>query len=394
MSKEQEARTMGFHSDIATTPADWLVRHQPDDPVFFFSPDTLRQTLSRFQTGFPGEVTYAVKANPGTEVLATLADHGMQAFDVASCAEMAQVRAAHPGARLHYHNPVRSRQEIDSARAFGITSWSIDRISELDKLGPIEGQEIAVRLKLPVAGAAYDFGSKFGADPQTAVALLRCVQDRGGRASMTFHPGTQCDDPAPWVHYIKACADIAAGAGTALHRLNVGGGFAAHRGQCAPDLTRVFDAIGQASRASFVAPPRLVCEPGRAMIADAYTLALRVKAVSDDTVFLNDGLYGSLMEWRDLPPPDRMHAFSADGQPRVGAQSPRHVFGPTCDSLDRLPVPLPLPQDLQAEDYLVIDGMGAYANCLATAFNGYGTARIVPHQAQSPQMTGHWRDVF
>jgi len=53
------------------------------------------------------------------------------------------------------------------------------------------------------------------------------------------------------------------------------------------------------------------------------------------------------------------------------------VFGPTCDSIDRLPDPLPLPSDLAEGDYLLIAGMGAYTRCLSTDFNGYGLREIV-----------------
>ncbi|MFW2542163.1 type III PLP-dependent enzyme [Primorskyibacter sp. 2E107] len=369
---------MGIHPDFTTDPQDWLIRHGCEAPVFFFSPKVLADTALFFEENFPGEVTYAVKANPAPGVLQTLCRAGMRAFDVASPAEMAQVRAVCPEARLHYHNPVRAMSEIATARGHRITSWSVDRASELDKLGEIAGQEIAVRLKLPVKGATYDFGSKFGAEPEAAVTLLRTVVARGGRPSITFHPGTQCDDPTPWQRYIEVSACVAAQAGVRLHRLNVGGGFAAFRSTRAPDLQRVFSAIKQSVQSAFGdAQPALVCEPGRAMVSEAFTLALGVKALSGDVVFLNDGLYGALMEWRDIPAPERITALAPDGTPRRAAPMPRTVFGPTCDSLDRLPEALPLPADLQEGDRVMIRGMGAYSQCLATGFNGYGQPHLV-----------------
>ena len=50
----------------------------------------------------------------------------------------------------------------------------------------------------------------------------------------------------------------------------------------------------------------------------------------------------------------------------------RVVFGPTCDSIDRLPDALPLPGDMEEGDYVLFDGMGAYSRSLTTRFNGYG----------------------
>ncbi|MGR3584853.1 MAG: type III PLP-dependent enzyme [Pseudooceanicola nanhaiensis] len=356
-------------------PVAHLRRMQPDTAVIYFCPDVLQATARRFLTGFPGLVTYAVKANDRTEVLENLSAAGIEAFDVASPAEMAAVRRIAPGAALHYNNPVRSRDEIAAGQAAGVVSWSVDDPAELDKIAvAAQGAEVAVRLKLPVPGAAYDFGAKFGAAPDLAEALLRRVADLGLRPAMTFHPGTQCEDPAAWVAYIHAAAEVAQRAGVRLARLNVGGGFPAHRGRAAPELERIFTAIAEATRSAFGGtPPALVCEPGRAMVAEAFTLAARVKAVrADGRVYLNDGLYGGLSELRDMGPLDRLRLVAPDGTPRSAAPEPRVVFGPTCDSLDRVPGTLDLPGDAAEGDYLLFAGMGAYSLSIATRFNGYG----------------------
>lgn len=367
---------MGLQQALQSDPAHWLAQERPDEPILFFDPARLRRAQAQFRA-FPGEVTYAVKANPDRAVLAELARGGMTAFDVASPEEMALVRAVAPQARLHYHNPVRSRREIAQARRFGCVSWSVDRASELDKLGQIEGLEIAVRLKLPVAGAVYDFGSKFGAGPEAVAQLLRQVVERGGKPSITFHPGTQCPDPRAWVRYIEAAGQIARETGIRLHRLNVGGGFPAHRDGDAPDLHAIFDAIRTAAQAAFDTVPPLVCEPGRAMVAESHDLALRVKGLDEAAVFLNDGIYGGLSEWRDLGPAGRIRAMSPEGAPRQGRPRDMTVFGPTCDSLDRLSERVPLPGDLSEGDYLIFGACGAYSSTLATRFNGYGVQSVV-----------------
>ena len=53
------------------------------------------------------------------------------------------------------------------------------------------------------------------------------------------------------------------------------------------------------------------------------------------------------------------------------------MFGPTCDSIDRLPETVLLPVDLAEEDYLVFAGMGAYSSAIATRFNGYGPDAMI-----------------
>ncbi|WP_417743302.1 type III PLP-dependent enzyme [Salipiger sp.] len=370
---------MGIEQALMPSPEAWLARERPDEPVFFFCPRRLGEVATRFLDGFPGLVSYAVKANPLPELIDGVWRAGVRVFDVASPAEMALVRAQCPGAVLHYHNPVRSQAEIIAGLEHRCVSWSVDRMRELEKLAALPaGTEIAVRLKLPVAGAAYDFGAKFGAGPADAVALLRRVVEMGLTPSLTFHPGTQCRGAAPWERYIHAAAEVALEAGVTLHRLNVGGGFPSDRGEGHPDLETIFATIARSARDAFETPPALVCEPGRGLCAEALMLALRVKAVEADALFVNDGIYGGLAEWRDLGAMGRVRVIDPSGRLRAGPAQARIVFGPTCDSLDRLPEPMPLPATIAEGDFLICEGMGAYSRALVTGFNGYGARRVVP----------------
>jgi ornithine decarboxylase len=363
------------------TPEQHLARTGPDHPVLYLSPKELQATARQFQDGFAGLVTYAVKANHRGEVLDNLVAAGITAFDVASPGEMDAVRRACPDAVLHYNNPVRSAAEVAAGIAHGVASWSVDDAGELDKLSAVpQSAEIAVRFALPVAGAAYDFGDKFGAKPEQAVGLLRQVAERGFAPSLCFHPGTQCEDVRAWQSYIAEAARIAERAGLRIARLNVGGGFAANRMGTPPDLGAVFEAINRSVRTSFgMDAPALICEPGRAMVSDGFTLAARVKGMRGDgaTVFLNDGIYGGLTDLRDMGLTGRVRVINAQGQARCGVPVPRTVFGPTCDSLDRLPDALGLAADMQVGDYVLFDGLGAYSVAMSTAFNGYGLHDIV-----------------
>lgn len=362
------------------TPSAYLIKERPDAPVMFLSPAVLQATARRFMDGFPGLVTYAVKANPHPTVLENLVSAGIQAFDVASPDEMRAVRAAYPQAALHYNNPVRSDAEIAAGRAHGVASWSVDCAEEWAHLRTLpRGTEIAVRFKLPVSGASYDFGDKFGATPDLAAVLLRQVAEAGFSPALTFHPGTQCEDARAWASYITEAARIARTAGVTLKRLNIGGGFPVARNPDPIALEDMFDTIASATRNAFGAGgPELVCEPGRAMVGDAMVLATRVKSVrTDGTVYLNDGIYGALADFKDSGLTRRLVALSATGTARTACATPRVVFGPTCDSLDRLPDGLMLPGDVQVGDYVLFGGMGAYSVGLSTAFNGYGVRDVV-----------------
>jgi ornithine decarboxylase len=369
-------------SDIYSAPIDFLVGNSPDHPVMFFFPAALQAQARVFLNGFPGLVTYAVKANASETVLQNLAQAGIGGFDVASPREMDMVRRAVPGAVMHYNNPVRSGDEIAQAVDHGVQSFSVDDPGEYDKLArQLSGvkAEISVRLGLGIGGGAYDFGSKFGAAPDLAVDLLRAAADAGFRPAMTFHPGTQCRDAGAWVDYIAACAEVADTAGVRLQRLNVGGGFPADRGTGHPGgLGAIFAAIGAAVHASFGPDaPELLCEPGRAMVSSAFSLATRVKSRRGRALYLNDGIYGALGEAVQIGAPGMIEVLRLGHSADPEGHQAFTIFGPTCDSLDCLPGTVDLPSDVAEGDYLLIGGLGAYGQAMATGFNGYGQAEVV-----------------
>lgn len=362
-------------------PVAHIRQTQPDAPVLYAAPSKMAEQAKVFTSGFPGQVTFAVKANPDALLIRTLAQAGVSAFDVASPREIDLVARVAPGMPLHYNNPVRSVAEIRHAAEAGVASYSVDCRNELDKLiaQVPAGREIAVRFRLPVEGGAYDFGTKFGADPAVAVDLLKTVAQNGYQPALTFHPGTQCERGAAWESYIHSAAEIAGAAGVRIARLNVGGGFPSHRRGAAPDLAAIFAAIRGAVATAFPdAPPDVICEPGRALAAEGYSLAVRIKAVRDDgSIFLNDGIYGGLFEASVMGNLTRVDLRRPDGTKISGPMVPVTLFGPTCDSMDRLPDGIELPAGLAEGDYLLFHGAGAYCTATATRFNGYGELQKV-----------------
>jgi ornithine decarboxylase len=373
---------MGLSKTIWSNPTDFLKKQQPENPVLFFAPSAAQSAARRFIDGFPGLVTYAVKSNPGEAMVENLAAAGVRGFDCASPFEIDLIRRLVPDAAIHYNNPVRARHEIAYAVEKGVKSYSVDSQSELAKLiemVPVQGTEISVRFKLPVAGAAYNFGAKFGATVELAVELLKTVAEAGYIPSITFHPGTQCTDPHAWEAYIREAANIATAAGVKIARLNVGGGFPSHRlSAIVPQIEDTFTLIDRVATEAFGADrPALICEPGRALCGDAFALAARVKALRDGThVFLNDGVYGSLTELPMIGVIDRIEVLAPTGAKRKGEPVPRIVFGPTCDSVDRLPGEIPLASDLEEGDFVVWQGMGSYSTVTNTRFNGFGELQM------------------
>jgi len=361
------------------TPEAYIAAERPEDPVFCLATTDLTRTARQFLHDFPGETAYAVKANPETIILLSLIAAGIRRFDVASPDEIAAVLDLAPEAELQYNNPVKSRAEIMFALKRGVRSFAADSAAEIEKIADCAGEtpvSVAVRFRLPILTAAYDFGAKFGAEPARAAELLRLASRLGLHAHLTFHPGSQCVSPLTYAAYIHAAARIAEAAGTPLTLLNVGGGFPIDRAgpdHAPPALTAYFEAIEKAVAEAFGDhAPALVCEPGRAMVGPSSALIARVKLAREDgAVFLNDGVYGGLGEAPVLHSTNRFRVVGPDGRPRTGEPRAAVFFGPTCDSLDRLPGDLTAPSDIAEGDYVIFEAMGAYGSATTTRFNGY-----------------------
>ena len=363
---------------------------QPEEPVFCFSPAQLQARLTTFQRGFPGTVSFAVKSNPAKEILAKLATAGLHHWDVASVHEIAAVRAIAPDAVFHYHNPVKSRREIaDAYQKYGCRRFAVDCREELRKIVEIAGQdgsvEIAVRFVLPRerTSSAHDFSTKFGAPEHIAVELLQTAARLGFTPLLTFHPGSQAREPQTYVRHIEAAARISRQAGVPIAKLNVGGGFPANYPLSkAPPLEIYFHTIADAATRYFGKgqEPALECEPGRGLAANAMSLLARVKLVctDGDDIFINDGVYGGLMEFMQVPELQPPYRALRDGAVLGGESKSWKVFGPTCDPLDVLPNRLDLPASLRDDDYIEFGSLGAYGIATSTGFNGYGTHGVIP----------------
>jgi ornithine decarboxylase len=312
----------------------------PEEALFCFSAENLTAMLAEFTDGFPGDVSFAVKSNPSAEVLSTLAKGGLKLWDVASVHEMKAVRAVSPAAEFNYHNPVKSRREIaDAYKELGCRRFAVDCREELAKIGEIakgDGSvEIAVRFVLPRerTSSAHDFSTKFGAPEHICVELLKDAVSRGFKPLLNFHPGSQSREPQTYVRHIEAAARIAAQAGVKIAKLNVGGGFPANYllSKAGP-LSSFFAAIAEAATDAFGKgkEPRLECEPGRGLAATCMSLLTRVKLVctDGDDIFINDGVYGGLMEYMQVPELKPPYRVIRDGDVHSGPTKSWKVFGP------------------------------------------------------------------
>jgi ornithine decarboxylase len=354
---------------------------RPEEPVYCLRPKVLKDAAAQFVQAFPGTVMYAVKCNDHPEVLAGLQAGGLTDFDVASLSEI-EAAAALPGARSHYMHPVKNRQAVALAyHRFGIRTFALDHEEELAKIlaetGDARDLTLVLRVDMPRFDSVCDLTGKFGAETAAAPALLRRIAASGNRAGLTFHVGSQCLDPGAYESALAICGGILAEAGVPVPVIDVGGGFpTAYVGTEPPPLAAYVAAI-QAGAARLPADPgrALFCEPGRALVAEACSLVVKVEFRRGHRLYLNDGAYGSLADMKLFGTVYPVRLLRPGGAGRRMATF--SLFGPTCDSYDSLPGGSSLPEDVREGDWIEFGQIGAYSNVLQTRFNGFEARRFI-----------------
>jgi ornithine decarboxylase len=349
-----------------------------DRPVIGLRPHAAGRAARWFLQNFPGDVAYAYKANSSVFLLGALYGAGIRKFDVASLPEIEDA-ATIPGAELHFMHPVKSRTAIRRAFAeFGVRSFALDSEEELRKIaeetGGCRDLTLWVRIAVPSRNSKIPLERKYGVSGARAARLLVKARQAAKELGVTFHVGSQTATPDAFVTALAEVGKLIVKAGVVLDRLDVGGGFPSiyeESGAPAPLAHFVRTIVEGVERLPIGERCRLMCEPGRALVAEAESLIVRVDARRGNELYINDGSYGTLFDAAHL-------AFNFPvrllGQP-TGADEPLVPFsfwGPTCDTIDFMKGPFHLPGRVREGDYIEIGNTGAYCRAIGGRFNGYG----------------------
>jgi ornithine decarboxylase len=361
---------------------DLVTVERPEEPMHCLRPATIAAASAGFVQGFPGETLYAVKCNPEPAVLRAVWAGGVRHFDCASAAEVALVRSMFPTAGIHFMHPVKARGAIRAAWAqHGVRDFVLDTPEELvkilDETGGGEDLGLIIRLALLKGRAVHDLSGKFGAAPKEAVTLLRAARPHATRLGVSFHVGSQCLDPLAWREAMALAGQVIRAAGVAVEVLDVGGGFPVAYPDAEPPPLGAFFAEIEAGFEALALPGAVLwAEPGRALVAAGGSVVVQVQQRRGDALYVNDGIYGALSD-AGTPgfrfPARLIRPGGAVAEQLRGFS----LFGPTCDSADRMAGPFPLPEDVREGDWIELGQLGAYGACLRTGFNGFDRARLV-----------------
>ena len=355
---------------------------KPSNPVYCIRGETLKKASKYFQKNFKGKILYAVKTNPNKFVLKTLYESGIINFDIASIKEIKTIKEIAPEAKCHYMNTVKSRESIKEAYFnYGIRSFSLDTKDELikilDSTNKAKDLELFVRISVSNEHAEIDLSKKFGAVNSEAIGLLRLAKQHSKKIGLSFHVGSQCMHPISYVKGIDEINNIIKKTKIEPDYINVGGGFPSIYHDLIPQpLKKYFDEIEKSlSKLQLRKKPEVICEPGRALVAESGSTIVKVILRKKNKLYINDGTYGSLFDGGvpNLVFPSRMISNGRQISKKLTAFD---FYGPTCDSMDYMKGPFVLPNNIKEGDYIELGQLGGYGLTFRTQFNGFYSDEI------------------
>jgi diaminopimelate decarboxylase len=378
-----------------TAPAASLVAEH-GSPLWLADVDRVRRRLAGFRAAWEAEwpaveLAYSLKTNRLPAILRAVAAEGA-GHEVVCETEYALARdvVGVDGAAIVVNGPAKPDALLARAAEDGALVLA-DSAAELDRLAAAGVRRVGLRAALGGVGVGP---TRFG----IAVAALEAAARRarglglelealGAHLVSTGFRGPL--DPAgslaaeiivAWPRSPQAHSGAASTLGRLARELGVGtldlGG-----GHPPPTLIAAHaHAVAGALRGAGFRG-RLLLEPGRAVVADAVDLALRVVAVkelADGTrcVVVDAGtnlLPGALWRW------PRLEAVGRAGEPTA----PTLVSGPLCLNVDVLHPAAALPQ-LAPGELLLARGVGAYEQAQSTRFGDLQPA-VIAHE------DGRWR---
>ncbi|GAB7106525.1 diaminopimelate decarboxylase [Streptomyces phaeofaciens JCM 4814] len=366
-------------------------------PVYVLDESEVRDRCRTYRDAFPdAEVLYAAKAFLCRAMARWTAEEGL-GLDVCSAGELElAVTTGFPPERIVLHGNAKSPRDLDTALRLGVGRIVIDSPSEIARLaaavGPDGHQRVMVRVVPGISAGGHEkirtgtedqhFGLSI-ADGYAQHAIARLLdQPQLELTGLHCHLGSQITGVRPYLAAVRRMVGLMARLyeqhGLVLPELDLGGGHGvAYRpGDRALDLTalarRVRAELSDACAAAGIPVPRLLLEPGRAIVGPAGVVLYRVLAVkrTGGRVFL--AVDGGMS---DNPRPALYgvrYAPRLIGRHSTAAPARVTVVGRHCEAGDILAADVELPEDVRPGDLLAVPVAGAYHLSMASGYNLVG----------------------
>ena len=355
-----------------------------ETPFLIVLLDMIQDKFGQFRAGFPdAKIYYAVKANPGLEVLGLLRDLGSY-FDIASIYELDKVLSLGVSPdRISFGNTIKKARHIGAAYDKGVRLFASDCEADIRNLAQeAPGSRVFFRILMDAVTSDSDWplSRKFGCQPRMLTDLALLAADLGlDPYGVSFHVGSQQREIPAWdaaIAQARSLFDRLDKEQVRFKAMNMGGGFPADYLVKTNPLAVYAEEINRYLGLHFGgAVPELYLEPGRGLVGEAGILVSEVVSVAKKSktdlkrwVYTDVGIFNGLME--TLGESIKYPAYTE----KAGPTGDVILAGPTCDSLDIMyeHFKYQLPLSLESGDRIYWLSAGAYtASYSAIEFNGF-----------------------
>jgi ornithine decarboxylase len=355
-------------------------------PFIVINLDQVRKQYQELASYFPdSRIHYSVKANPSSEIIATLHQLGCN-FDFASIYEMDKLIALGVSPeKMLFGNTIKKASDIEYAYQQGVRLFATDCQSDIENIARYApGSSIYTRILVQGGETAdWPLSRKFGCHPMSALSLLEKALSLGLKpCGVSFHVGSQQRSVWQWNEALTSVAQIFALAekqGIILEMVNMGGGFPARYVNKTHSLKEYAVEINRYLQENFGSQiPKIILEPGRSLVGNAGILVSEIITISKKSrsdshrwVYLDAGKFNGLMETMGEGTKYPVVMAEDNEKKRVGEVI---LAGPTCDSDDIMyeKARYKLPLTASSGQRLYWLSTGAYtASYASVEFNGF-----------------------
>jgi len=350
-------------------------------PLVVYCKHTLLAQARAYQDVDPEAlVVYGTKAFPNVAMLRLFAHEGLGA-DVSTLGELRFALAADvPSERIVFHGNNKSDNELRAAAAARATVV-LDAPDEVERADAAGVQRVLVRLTPGVEAETHESiqtapsESKFGLDPDQALATVAAARDRLEAAGVHVHIGSQLarvdESLAAVDRLVDFCTRCRDELGWSPSIVDLGGGLGVRhsREERIPTVAEFAGAVVTRLRSGWSEPARLYLEPGRSLIGRAGVTLYRVGATKRSGGVEYVAIDGGMS---DNPRPQLYGARYEGLLANRADDAPDGVFriaGKHCESgdvlIDRAELPRPRRGDL-----LAVPATGAYTLAMSSNYNG------------------------
>ncbi len=347
-----------------------ILKHKWKD-VMVYDLNKFESLFKKWQKLMPDiKPFYAIKCNSNIEVIKKLSKLGT-GFDCASKQEMTKVLNINKDpSNIVFSNPCKYEEDIRFAFKHEVYKMTFDCVEELEKISKINKKfDLILRIYANDNTAKFKLSNKYGAFDYEWKKLFETAKNLNlNITGINFHIGSGAQNQETYIKALKDCRDcidLGKKYNFNINLIDIGGGFSEKK------IEAFSKSINKGIKEYFNNENFIfIAEPGRYFAETSVKLYTRIFGKKERKgkyyYWVSDGVYGcfNCELHGEFPPNPEFITSTTNSKKYIST-----IFGPTCDIEDQV-LENYKTIELNIDDYIIWNNMGAYTIVASTDFNG------------------------